>query len=180
MYSNSYIKQLQSLHADASRQLGFGGKAKKLGKFQSFMDKWQPSSLLDYGCGKGRILADLRDRYPNVVCEGYDPAVPMFNKDKFSTYDCVFSNDVLEHIEPEFISQVLGHINTLASKYIWLRIDTVPARKRLSDGRNAHLILEGEQWWLDKIKDHTDIKVVYSNLDRKGKLDIAGTKNDTR
>jgi hypothetical protein len=56
----------------------------------------------------------------------------------------------------------------------------VPARKRLSDGRNAHLILEGEQWWLDKIKDHTDIKVVYSNLDRKGKLDIAGTKNDTR
>ena len=173
MYSNSYIKQLQSLHADASRQLGFGGKAKKLGKFHSFMDKWQPSSLLDYGCGKGRILADLRDRYPNVVCEGYDPAVPMFNKDKFSTYDCVFSNDVLEHIEPNFINSVLQDIDQYATKYIWLRIDTQPARKELSNVRNAHLIIQNESWWLNILQRNIKGTIVYNEVNKKGKLDIA-------
>ncbi len=32
----------------------------------------------------------------------------------------------------------------LGTKYIWLCIDTLPARKKLADGRNAHLILENK------------------------------------
>jgi len=176
MYTKEYIKQLQSLHADASRRHGFGGKAKKLGKFHVFMEQWKPSTLLDYGCGKGHVLANLRDAYPTTVCEGYDPAVPMFNKEVFGTYDCVFSNDVLEHIEPEFIDNVILHIDNLASKYIWLRIDTEPARKKLSDGRNAHLIQESKEWWLEKINKLVNWNIKYSNLDNKGKLDIAAEK----
>jgi trans-aconitate methyltransferase len=173
MYSKEYISQLQGLHADASRRHGFGGKAKKLGQFHSFMDEWKPSTLLDYGCGKGHILADLKDRYPNTVCEGYDPAVPAFNKKSFDVFDCVFSNDVLEHIEPEYLEDVLTHIDNLASKYVWLRIDTMPARKKLSDGRNAHLILETPDWWKDKIQMNINGTIKFFQLDKKGKLDIA-------
>ena len=87
--------------------------------------------------------------------------------------ECVFSNDVLEHIEPEFLNQVLGHINLLSTKYVWLRIDTKPARKRLSDGRNAHLILEDQTWWTEQINRYVDGTIVYNNLNDKGKLDVA-------
>jgi len=173
MYSKEYITQLQSLHGDRSRPQGFGGKSKKLGKFHDFMKKWNPSSLLDYGCGKGVILADLRDRYPNTVCEGYDPAVSAFNNKLSNTFECVFSNDVLEHIEPDYIDSVLKNINDLAKNYIWLRIDTLPARKTLPDGRNAHLIQESQDWWLSKIKNNITGIVVYNNLDKRGKLDVA-------
>jgi len=173
MYTKEYITQLQGLHADASRRQGFGGKAKKLGKFHNFMKEWNPSSLLDYGCGKGHILADLKDAYPKTICEGYDPAVPMFNKKVFNTYECVFSNDVLEHIEPNFLDSVLSHINELSNKYIWLRIDTIPARKKLNDGRNAHLILESPEWWMEKFSKFIDGEIVYNELTNKGKFDVA-------
>ena len=49
-----------------------------------------------------------------------------------SAFDLVFRNDVLEHIEPDYIANVLQDINDYANKYIWLRIDTKPARKELS------------------------------------------------
>ena len=173
MYTKAYIQQLQSLHTDKSRPNGFGGKVKKLGKFHDFMKEWKPSTLLDYGCGKGHILANLREQYPQTICEGYDPAVTMFNKKITNTYECVFSNDVLEHIEPEFLPDVLENINSLSSRYIWLRIDTLPARKNLPDGRNAHLILESSDWWTDQIYTYIGGKIIYSELTNKGKFDVA-------
>jgi len=176
MYSDKYIQQLQSLHSDKTRPQGFGGKTKKLGKFHNFMKEWNPNSLLDYGCGKGVILASLRDRYPNTICEGYDPAVSMFSSLKEKKFECVFSNDVLEHIEPEFLDAVLQHINNLSTKYVWLRIDTVPARKTLPDGRNAHLIQQSQDWWTKKLAQYINGNIVYNNLDKKGKLDVAITK----
>ena len=173
MYSKEYIKQLQSLHADASRPQGFGGKAKKLGLFHDYMTQWNPRTLLDYGCGKGLILNNLKNLYPNTHCHGYDPAVKMFDRAPVENFECVFSNDVLEHIEPEHIVSVLLHINDLASKYIWLRIDTMPARKILSDGRNAHLIQESDDWWYNIIEREINGNIVYAELDKKGKFDVA-------
>jgi hypothetical protein len=172
MFSNDYIKQLQRLHSDRSRPRGFGGKVKDIGKFHYFMEQWKPISLLDYGCGKGLILETLKEKYKDTVCTGYDPAVPMFSKDPIAV-DCVFSNDVLEHIEPEYLEDVLRHINTLSLKFVWLRIDTIPARKSLPDGRNAHLILENPNWWKDKIEKIIDGNIVYFELNKKGKLDVA-------
>ena len=137
------------------------------------MDKWQPNTLLDYGCGKGYILAQLKDQYPNTRCSGYDPALKMFNSLPNKKYECIFSNDVLEHIEPNFIVDVLAHINNLAEKYIWLRIDTMPARKILPDGRNAHLIQESDDWWYNIIEREINGNIVYAELDKKGKFDAA-------
>ena len=173
MYSKKYIAQLKSLHHDKSRPQGFGGKVKKLGKFYTFMDKWQPSTLLDYGCGKGQILAHLIDRYPNTKCTGYDPAVSIFDTLPDRKIECVFSNDVLEHIEPEHIVSVLLNIDDIASHYIWLRIDTKPARKTLPDGRNAHLIQETDNWWHNIIERNIKGNIVYYELDKKGKFDVA-------
>ena len=172
MYSLKYIEELRVIHADRSRTKGFGGKTKNLGKFHTYVKQWQPLTLLDYGCGKGGILSDLESRYRHIKCIGYDPAVLMFANNA-TEVECVFSNDVLEHIEPEFLNQVLGHINLLSTKYVWLRIDTKPARKRLSDGRNAHLILEDQTWWTDQINRYVDGTIVYNNLNDKGKLDVA-------
>ena len=137
------------------------------------MENWSPNSLIDYGCGKGHILSYLRERFPNIVIDGYDPAIPMFSKLPNRTYDCLFSNDVLEHIEPEYLTSVLKNINELSIKYIWLRIDTMPARKTLPDGRNAHLILEADNWWHNTISRSINGNIVYAELDKKGKFDVA-------
>ena len=116
MYSLKYIEELRVIHADRSRTKGFGGKTKNLGKFHKYVEQWQPLTLLDYGCGKGGILSDLESRYRHINCTGYDPAVMMFANEP-QQVECVFSNDVLEHIEPEYLNQVLVHINQLKSHF---------------------------------------------------------------
>ena len=173
MYTKGYINLLKQLHGDKSRPRGFGGKVKDLGRIYHYLDEWKPRSLLDYGCGKGAILQHLKEKYTNIHCVGYDPAVPGFDKITQPIYECVFSNDVLEHIEPEMLEDVLKHINDSAEKYIWLRIDTRPARKFLPDGRNAHLILESPEWWKEKIEKNINGNIVYFVLNKKGKLDVA-------
>ena len=173
MLSKHYLKQLDQLH---QLNKGFGGKVKKLGEFHSYMQQWRPKTLLDYGCGRAAILNDLVKRYPECRCYGYDPAVVAYQNIALTSYECVFSNDVLEHIEPEYVNDVLTHINDLSSRYIWLRIDTRPARKQLSDGRNAHLILESPDWWRNCVKQCTRADIVYENYNSKGKFDLALVK----
>jgi 2-polyprenyl-3-methyl-5-hydroxy-6-metoxy-1,4-benzoquinol methylase len=173
MFSDTYIKQLKQLHQDPSRKRGFGGKVKDLGQFYNFMNVWKPSTLLDYGCGKGVILDDIKEKYPSVSSLGYDPAVDEYSSMPLDTFDCVFSNDVLEHIEPTYLNDVLKHINSLASRFIWLRIDTLPARKTLSDGRNAHLTIQDNTLWTNLILQNVQGNIVHNFLSKKGKLDIA-------
>ena len=173
MYTKQYLEELKLLHNDRARPQGFGGKVKDLGEFYNFMNYWLPGTCLDYGCGKGVILAHIRERFTNTRFHGYDPAVDMWSTKPDSAFDLVFCNDVLEHIEPNFIEKVIQDINLYANKYIWLRIDTKPARKELSDGRNAHLIIENEAWWLEMLQRNVGGSIVYNAVNKKGKLDVA-------
>jgi hypothetical protein len=177
LYSDHYKELLKELHARQDRPRGFGGKVKPLGLFDTFMNKWRPNTALDYGCGKGVILLDNQTTYPDTTWYGYDPAVPQFEKIRIDKCDLVFCNDVLEHIEPDYITNVLQHINKLSTKYIWLRIDTKPARKIMKDGRNAHLIQQDEDWWSEMLQHNVDGFIKYTALHKKaklnGKLDIA-------
>ena len=49
------------------------------------------------------------------------------------TYDCLISNDVLEHIEPMFLIETLNKIEDLFTKSAWLIIACYPAKKILPD-----------------------------------------------
>jgi len=170
--SEQYIQQLRVLHGDIRRSRGFGGKFKKVKPFEKFLEKHNPSTVLDYGCGKGTMLYTYREMYPHIEFDGYDIAIDEFTKISKDSYDVVFSNDVLEHIEPEYLANVITHISQLSSRFIWLRIDTKPAKKILKDGRNAHLILETQPWWESKLMHLIDARIIYSDLTTKGKLDI--------
>ena len=175
MYSKQYLAELKELHYDPKRPNGFGGKVKDLGQAHNYINYWMPSNCLDYG--KGVILSHLNEKFPNTEFIGYDPALPMWDNKPTNKFDMVFSNDVLEHIEPNFINSVLQDIDQYATKYIWLRIDTQPARKELSDGRNAHLIIQNESWWLNILQRNIKGTIVYNEVNKKGKLDIAIEKS---
>lgn len=104
-------------------------------------------SVLDYGSGEGSHIARLLTQYR---VEEYDPAVSRKSAEP-SSADVVVCADVLEHIEPECLGDVLQHIRYLAKQYAVLVIATVPAEKTMADGRNAHLIVENASWWTAQI-----------------------------
>lgn len=105
-------------------------------------DKLNTRDLLDYGCGKATLQKSLP--YP---IQNYDPFIPEYNiTPKPATL--VICTDVMEHIEPQFISPVLLEIHSLTLKLAMFQIATGPAAKTLPDGRNAHLIQQGINAWL--------------------------------
>jgi hypothetical protein len=103
------------------------------------------TSLLDYGCGKGSMARAVRNVH-GITMQSYDPGVPEFNKMP-KRADLVASVDVLEHIEPECLNEVISHIRSLTRKLLFVAISTRPAKRFLSDGRNSHLIIENGDWW---------------------------------
>ena len=68
--------------------------------------------------------------------------------------------DVLEHIEPEYLEDVLDHLEELTEVVLFASIHTGPAGKTLDDGRNAHLIQKPMEFWLPKIWERFAIQTV--------------------
>ena len=108
------------------------------------------ASILDYGCGKGTFATSIKHMGWSGELFEYDPCVPG-KEAQPSPADLVVCTDVLEHIEPEKIDNVLIHLRTLARKELMVTISTRPANKFLPDGRNAHLIIESPDWWFNKV-----------------------------
>lgn len=108
-------------------------------------------SVLDYGCGKGHLFKMLQNHLSGISAMGYDPAIQ-----KFSTLpepaDLVVCTDVLEHVEPEHLDAVLQHLRGLSKKAFCCYVATRVGNKKLGDGRNAHLIVQEDAWWENKLR----------------------------
>lgn len=105
-------------------------------------------TVLDYGCGQGNLGKALGN--PEWFHE-YDPAID--GKDTSpEPADLLVCTDVLEHIEPDMLDNVLKHIAGLSRRSVFLVISIVPAGKRLDDGRNAHLSVHPAEWWREKLE----------------------------
>lgn len=149
LISTAYVGEQRILHA---RPNGYGGKGHKWATGVIELAKtYDCISILDYGCGQGALVTALRQRLSHAIrLDEYDPAIE--GKDELPSFaDLVVCTDVLEHVEPERLDMVLRHLEALARKALFLVVATRPSGKWLSDGRNAHVILESAEWWADRV-----------------------------
>lgn len=131
---------------------GFGGSGRKhVDEVYDFIKEIKAKSLLDYGCGEGTLADALLMAGWAGSIRQYDPAIPEHSQLP-SPADLVVATDVLEHVEPELLGNVINHIFSLATRAVFLIIATRPANKFLTDGRNAHLILESMKWWRTRLQ----------------------------
>lgn len=141
-----YVHEQKRLHAsDAYGSRGFNWGFLVAGI--AVIEKCK--SILDYGCGKGTLGRALTDA--GLDCRSYDPAIDHFAKPP-APADLVVSVDVLEHIEPELLDGVLDHIASLTTKRLFVAISTIKAKRFLSDGRNAHLLIEEAEFWRPRLE----------------------------
>jgi hypothetical protein len=102
-------------------------------------------SLLDYGCGKGLLAKEL-----DFPIWEYDPAIPTKDAPPRPA-DFVVCIDVLEHIEPDYLEATLSDLARCVKEVGYFVIATYQSKKTLPDGRNTHLIIEGKEWWREKL-----------------------------
>jgi hypothetical protein len=113
-------------------------------------------SVSDYGAGKKRLLEGLRrEGIEPSPYFAYDPVFPEYGEPKPADLVCCI--DVLEHIEPELIDNVIADLSKITTNLGFFSIHMGPAAKTLSDGRNAHLIQKTGSWWLKKLTDYFEI-----------------------
>jgi hypothetical protein len=113
--------------------------------------------LLDYGAGKGRLGITLNQMFEEpFLIHHYEPAMPQWAK---PPQPCRFVAciDVLEHIEPALIDNVLDDLKRVTAGVGFFSVDTEPAKKVLADGRNAHLIQQPPSWWLPKFMERFEL-----------------------
>lgn len=149
LISEDYRKLNTDLHESNP---GYGANAYRHIESVMMLTKiFESEDILDYGCGKSSLAINL----PFPIKQ-YDPAVP-----KYSTLpkpaDIVTCTDVLEHIEPYYLEDVLDHLQQLTRRACFVVVSTVAARKTLADGRNAHLIQKPAKWWMDRLWDRFEL-----------------------
>lgn len=114
-----------------------------------FLEANNAKFVVDYGAGQGTLGKKLRARGYRV--EEFDPSREPFTPPKIC--DVVLSTDVFEHVEPEKLDNVLRYTYLVARKAAWFAIAKQPAKRILAHtGRNAHLICEPTEFWVDKLK----------------------------
>jgi hypothetical protein len=153
LISEAYRKEQAALHATGT----YGEAASSLGPVvAALLNLSGVGSLLDYGCGSRRSLLQGVKLPPEVVYEGYDPAVPAYASPPLPA-ELVCCIDVLEHIEPDLLDDVLDDLARLCDPLGFFTVHTGPAMKTLSDGRNAHLTQQDANWWLPKLASRFDV-----------------------
>lgn len=145
--TEDYLEQNRKLHEEREGYGCWGWK--HADRVLELRDEAEATTVLDYGCGKGKLKVALGE--PDWVRE-YDPAIP--GKDaRPEPADIVVCTDVLEHIEPDLLDNVLSELVRLTAKAAFLVIATRESTKCLPDGTSPHKIIKNADWWRAKLAE---------------------------
>lgn len=155
LVSEEYLEVLNKVHSNGEwgRQAGV-----LLGGLAPFIREWNTDTVLDYGAGAGSFKRNLhRVELDHINVIEYEPGIPeKSNPPQPQNY--VICIDVLEHIEPELIDNVLADLDRVTLKEGIFSIDLGPANRILPDGRNAHLLIKPKEWWQEKLEKYWTVK----------------------
>ncbi len=157
LISNEYKKLLIEQHED--RYWGGTGR-QHADDIREWAAECNCKTALDYGSSNHRdcLKRHFHYTYPGeLLFYEYDPAVESKSGLPLPQ-DIVVCTDVLEHIEPELLDNVLEHMRDCMLKCGYFVISTIKAVQVLSDGRNAHLIVEDKEWWKAKLEEYFSVE----------------------
>ena len=154
LISEEYRQMQRQLHENPAYGIASIGYAPLVAEI---IESTGATELLDYGAGKGRLGVALREHVKRELkIHHYDPAIPHWSASP-APCDFVACIDVLEHIEPDLIDNVLDDLMRVTRGVGVFTVHTEPAIKSLPDGRNAHLIQRRADWWLPKFMSRFDL-----------------------
>ena len=134
-------------------------------------------TVLDAGCGTGRMLRSLKKKMPELDLYGMDIAKnsidPRLNDifinhciwdESPMIYDAVFCTDVLEHLPETKIEKSIANLRSWAKKLLFFSICLKQDNfgKVLID-EPLHLTVKPVQWWLERVMDLGNIEFMMAS-----------------
>jgi hypothetical protein len=151
--SKEYLDKIVDFRDNKYKTWG-GAVTSKVPQIYERILKEECKSVLDYGSGNSDFKNTVEKLYPDYNFEivEYEPSIPELNVDP-AKCDMTICVDVLEHIEPDKIDNVLSHIIEKTNKICFLSICVVESHGQFDDGTNLHLIVEPVEWWIKKLEE---------------------------
>mgnify|MGYP003151775866 FL=1 len=153
LISPEYQAQIEKLHQRKPWGGAVRGKAQMLHKHMLMSGA---KSMLDYGCGRSDLRKELEatyGTYPYILNE-YEPGLPELADDP-PVSDAVISFDVLEHVEPDKVDNVIKHIHDKCNMWTFHKICLRAATGVFPvSGQNLHLTIKPGFWWLQKFEPY--------------------------
>lgn len=121
---------------------------------------WEGSSVADFGCGTGRVVAELiRSGYRGIGVDiagnALEEDVPFVQQalwEPLPMVDFALCTDVLEHIPTERVRDTLASISEAVEEACYLNIDTIPDSFGVNIGQRLHLTVMPAAWWEAELK----------------------------
>lgn len=158
LISPEYRKQQEHLH---ETQVYGTASIEKAPTIAKIMNAFGVTKLLDYGssalCNLFKTMTEQRLVDHKFQYIPYDPAVAKY-AERPEPAEFVACVDVLEHVEPELLDNVLNDLERVTECMGFFSVHCGPAGKVLQDGRNAHLIQQPPEWWLPKIWERFELQ----------------------
>lgn len=151
--SKEYVELNKKLH-ETNPGYGMGGAKHAETVLKIIQSSPEIKTVGDYGSGKGMLAKELFKH--GVVILEYDPAIEG-KTELLPPLDFVVCSDVLEHIEEDKINIVLSDLKRVVKKIGYFVISTRKAVKTYANGKNAHLIIQGRDWWNKKLSKFFNI-----------------------
>jgi hypothetical protein len=130
-----------------------------LPRIEALAAKLGAETIIDYGCGAARGVS----RYSKYPVADYDPgvagcvAIP-------EPADLVVSMHMLEHVEPQYVWDVIEHMKSLAKIALLLAVSCEESTKVLPDGSPWHSFVQPAHWWNNHLHDFTPQKPQQSRV----------------
>lgn len=160
LISQTYLEEVEYEHSIS--QWGTAGLG-NISAILNLANRINAKNILDYGSGCGNTANVLREN--NFYVLEYEPGIvhkrknlKLINSPEFKT-DLIICTDVLEHIEKDRLFNVLEHLKSINCPYYFVTVCTRPAARILSNGDNAHLIVENIDWWSTQLKKFFKIEM---------------------
>jgi len=158
-FSGSHIRRQREAHAKADgygrhRHLYLHDTLRRLAR------QLDARSWLDYGCGKGEFIEQIRPLDLFATIAGYDPAVDAFAARPEGRFDVVTCLDVLDIVEPRFLAALLDDVAGFTAGLAVFDMLTRPNRLR------PHPPF----YWTSLVRQHMD--VVESSVEFPGVQDF--------
>ena len=156
LVSSEHQQVLADTHKLTKNEWGGGHSVDKLPRYEGFLKSLEVKTILDYGCANGKFKVYMNKKKPEYIIQEYDPGIRGKDKDPTPS-DFVVCCDVMEHVEPDYLDNVMKHLQSLVKKGGFFNISTKEAITILSDGSNAHKIVETGEWWVDLFNKYFEV-----------------------
>lgn len=128
------------------------------------IERWQPASVLDVGCGYNEFVQGLRAKGiaahgVDFACPGADEIVDLLALPYGAKqYDLLTAFDVLEHLRPDEVSRAIDEMARVSTRFC-VSISYVASVNKWQ-GQTLHPTVRNEDWWINQLVRAGAVKIV--------------------